>query len=492
MALRYWSPAHVRHMEYSGSNVNCFTYHYNIILGSLDMKIKRFFSFILFIILLCGLVPAASALDDPKPACTAAILVDVTNGNDKVLYEYNADETRYPASITKVMTALLTIEAVERGDLSLDQEVSGTTSINDDLSLDGSSENVLAVETMSVKNLLYCMLMASANETCNILAENVSGNIPSFVDAMNKRAEELGMTGTHFANCHGLQNEDHYTTARDIYLLLKEAMTHDLFRQIVHTAKYTVPATNKSGERTLINTDALISNLKYKGYYYENALGGKTGSTPEAGKCLASSAQKDGRTLICIVLGAEEVTQSNGSVQIQSFSESKRLFEWGFQNFSMQTLVKDGDLVQEIPVSDAKSTNYVVGKAQGDLTALLPTDYDANKLQKTITLTSSSVEAPVSAGQVLGQVSVSYDGTDYGTVSVVAADSVSRSQLLYVLHCITSFFGQLWVKLIGLVLLVAVLVLLVKRFSLGKRQNRKARSGGFSSGNHGYRGRRRK
>jgi len=453
------------------------------------MKINRFFSFVLLLAVLCSLTPAAFALDDPEPACTAAILVDVTN--DQVLYEYNADESRYPASITKVMTALLTIEAIERGDLSLDDEIAGTTAINDDLSLEGSSQNILAGEYMSVKNLLYCMLMSSANEACNILGENVSGSISAFVETMNTRAQELGMTGTHFANAHGLHNDDHYTTARDIYLLLKEAMTHDLFREIVHTATYTVPATNKSAERTLYNTDALISDYTYKGYTYDYALGGKTGSTPEAGKCLASSAEKDGRMLICVVLGAEEVTQSDGSVQIQSFSESKRLFEWGFNNFSVQSLVNDGDLLQEVPVILSNDANYVTLKAQGSITALLPNDFDSSTIEKNVTLNSEHVEAPVEENQVLGQVSVTYDGADYGSVPLVAANSVSRSQLLYILYCITEFFGQLWVKLVGFALLAAGAALLINRLFFRRRRKHKSTSRGFSSGSS-YRGGRRR
>jgi D-alanyl-D-alanine carboxypeptidase (penicillin-binding protein 5/6) len=459
-------------------------------LGSLDMKKNRFFAFALLLVLICGIFPPAAALDDPKPACTAAILVDVTN--DQVLYEYNADETRYPASITKVMTALLTIEAVERGELSLDQEVSGTTAINDDLSLDGSSQNILAGETMSVKNLLYCMLMSSANEACNILAQNVSGDISSFVDAMNARAKELGMTGTHFANAHGLHNENHYTTARDIYLLLKEAMTHDLFREIVHTAKYTVPATNLSPERTLINTDALLSEYEYKGYTYDYSLGGKTGSTPEAGKCLASSAEKDGRELICVVLGGEIVTQPNGSTLIQSFSESKRLFEWGFNNFSVQSLVADGDLLQEVPVTLSQDKNYVTAQSQGTISALLPNDFDFSKVQTTVTLNSDSVKAPIAQGQTLGQVSVSCDGKDYGTLPLVASNSVSRSTLLYILDCIHDFFNQILVKLIGLAILIVVFAVLFNIFILRKRRNRTRRAKGLSSGNRQYRGRRRR
>ena len=210
----------------------------------------RAISFFLTLSLLTGLlIPFASAIEyegveSMTVDATAALLIDLDT--DQVLYEQAADEQRYPASITKIMTALLTLEAIGRGELDLNTEITVDAAALADITEDSSTANLQAGEKITVKNLLYCLLLASANEAANVLAMAVSGDIPTFVELMNQRAQELGMAGTHFVNPHGLHNADHYSTARDIYRMSKQAMTHATFREIVSTGRYTVPATNLS------------------------------------------------------------------------------------------------------------------------------------------------------------------------------------------------------------------------------------------------------
>ena len=172
------------------------------------MKKYRFLSMFLMIALL--LPTTAMALEDPAPACTAALVVDATY--DEVLYEMNAHEKRYPASITKIMTALLTLEAVERGELNLNDMITAPPGIHNGLPADGSTQNIKSGEELSLLDLLYCALVASANESCNVLAYAVAGDTEVFIEMMNQRAAELGMTGTHFVNTHGIHDDDHYTT----------------------------------------------------------------------------------------------------------------------------------------------------------------------------------------------------------------------------------------------------------------------------------------
>ena len=205
----------------------------------------RAISFFLTLSLLTGLlIPFASAIEyegveSMTVDATAALLIDLDT--DQVLYEQAADEQRYPASITKIMTALLTLEAIGRGELDLNTEITVDAAALADITEDSSTANLQAGEKITVKNLLYCLLLASANEAANVLAMAVSGDIPTFVELMNQRAQELGMAGTHFVNPHGLHNADHYSTARDIYRMSKQAMTHATFREIVSTGRYTVP-----------------------------------------------------------------------------------------------------------------------------------------------------------------------------------------------------------------------------------------------------------
>ena len=250
------------------------------------MKIRRFLSVFLLSVLLTALflVPQAAALDSPVLDAKCALLMDETAG--RMLYGHNEKEKAYPASITKVMTALLTLEAVDRGDLSLSQPITASHLAVTSIDEDSSTAGIEAGEVLTVEQLLNCLLIVSANEAANVLAEAVSGSIADFVALMNQRAGELGCEGTHFANTNGLHDPQHYTTAWDIYLIAREAMKHDLFMTICGSKSYDVPATNMSDVRELHSTNALISNWRTLGYIYDYADGLKTGYTDEAGRCL--------------------------------------------------------------------------------------------------------------------------------------------------------------------------------------------------------------
>ena len=381
---------------------------------------------------LCMLLPLLSsharAAEDAFPAvkATAALLVDIQY--DTVLYDQNAQEKRYPASITKVMTALLVLEAISRGELEPSTVLTASQSSLEDITDDASSMNLQVGETVTVEELLYCLLVSSANDAANLLAEKVSGSIPAFVEAMNTRAQELGMTGTHFANPHGLHQDTHYTTAYDIYLMTRKAMEFPLFQKIVATSRHTVPATNLSKERTLFSTNALISSWRYNGYTYSPATGVKTGYTPEAGQCLVSSAQSGGRSLIAVVLGAE-VIYSETSEDRRQFTESSRLLRHGFNDFKAQTLIGPGALMSEVPVRLSKTVPYVVVQPNKTVEAILPSSFDPQYLKTTVNLSAESVEAPVKQGQVLGTVSVTYKDLPYGQADLVAANAVPASIL---------------------------------------------------------------
>ncbi len=445
------------------------------------MKKYRFLALLLLLALL--LPGSALALDDPGADATAALLVDADY--NVVLYEFNAHEKRYPASITKVMTALLTLEAVDRGELSLSDMITAPEGIHNGLAADGSTQNIKSGEVMSLKDLLYCVLLPSANEACNVLAYAVAGGVDEFVALMNQRAAELGMTGTHFANTHGLHDDNHYTTAWDIWLMAHEAMKNETFREIVSTKEYYVPATNISDQRHFYNTNALLTALKYSGYVYQPAIGIKTGSTGEAGLCLVSAAEQDGRTLYCVVLGAELAHQPDNSYKRMNFVESSRLLKWGFDNFSYRTILESSDPVAQIEVT-LSDTDHVLVRPEGTLSALLPNDLDLSEFTQTVTLDAESVEAPVTEGQVLGKITLSYDGEEYGTLDLVALNDVARSELLYRIDRVEKFFANPWVKVAAVALILFILVLIIACSIHRKRRRRRTRS------YVGYGGRRRR
>ena len=452
------------------------------------MKKYRFLSLLLLLpILLSSLVLPAAALEDPNLQCTHAILYDANYG--EVLYDMDATEKAYPASITKVMTALLVLEAIEAGQLSLSTPITAGDTALQGLTGNYSTANIKVGETMSVEELLYCLLLPSANEAANILAVAVDGTIEDFVSHMNRRAGELGCQGTHFTNPHGLHNDEHYSSAYDIALYMTEALKYDTFCTIIGTASHTVPATNLSAERLFYNTNALISNLYYFGYVYDKCIGGKTGSTDEAGRCLVSAAEDGDTLLIAVVLGSG-VIQVDGADKQGQFYESARLLKWGFSNFERVTITKGSEPVDKVTVTLSRQADEVNVKPQGSITRTLPKDLDLDLIETEINLFSKEVEAPVEEGQVLGTMKLSYEGEVYGTLDLVAVNSVERSELLYKKAQFIAFFQNSKVQLVlGLVFLLAVVILFNLLVLRKRRRYRAGVGGGRRRGN--YRGTRR-
>ena len=439
------------------------------------MKRKRFISLFLAIVTTCSLfISSASAMNSEiltsmDVQAKAALLVDMDT--DYVLYEKNADERAYPASITKVLTALIVLEAVDAGTLSLDQVITAGDTAWQGLDSTSSNQNIKVGEEMTVENLLYCLLVASANEAANILAATVSGSIENFVEEMNNELSRLGCTESHFTNPHGMPNVNHYTTARDLYKIAKAAMSNSTFRKIVSTTEYYIEPTNMTTTRRhFYNTNGLLSNKKYLGYYYENCIGIKTGSTDAAGYCLLSAAQKDNQTLICVMLGCENPTDADGNVQRLQFSESKRLYEWGFKNFSERTIVDTSTPIAEVPVTLSSENDYVTVKVSQSISTQLPNDVNISDFQL-VTNLPDSVEAPVESGQVLGTLTVTLDGESYGTVDLVAVSSVSRSSFLAAKQSVTVFLHSWQFMMIVTFIALAIIVLIIIRIIVIHRRN---------------------
>lgn len=461
------------------------------------MKTRRFFSVFLPVVLVMSLwtAPFASADDAEKPVlpedpdiqCKAALLVDANTG--LAVYAKNEHQELYPASLTKIMTALLTLEAIEDGKLAMGQEVTASASALEGLSADGSSANIQVGETMTVENLLYCMLVVSANEACDILAETISGSVSAFVDAMNARAAELGCKNTHFVNPNGLHDSQHYTSAWDMYLITKEAMTHPDFMRICDTATYTVPATNLSDARTLHTTNYLIGAWWSRGYLNSDAHGIKTGSTSDAGHCLVSSATRGSLSFISVVLGGDRVTLENNEIRTYSFYDTNQLFNWAFENFTYQTVMEGQKEIREVPVSLSK-IDHVLAVTAEDTEVLMPKVLKPDDLEQRVTLSEETVEAPVNAGQKLGTLELVYDGTVYAAVDLLASNGVEASKLLTFWRDVQLFFAKTSVRAVLIVLAVLIAALIVWKLLFSRRRYRYGRSVGRGRGGN-YRGRRR-
>ncbi len=457
------------------------------------MKKYRILSLLLAGLMALALTCPALALDDPEPLAKAVIIVD--GDHREVLYDFHAHERMYPASITKIMTSLVVLDAVDKGELTLDTQVTASAQAVD-LPWNSSTAGIKAGETLSVLDLLYCDLLPSGNEACNILSEAVAGTSAEFVARMNAKARELGMADTKFSNPHGLHDPEHYTSAYDIYLMAEAAMQNETFRTIVRSPSYTLPATNLQEARTIYSSNGFLTGFYAgSGYIYGKAIGIKTGYTGEAGRCLASAAVDElGRTFYCVVLGTEDAKNEDGSSHKRSFSESKRLLEWAFDNFHYVTLLDQDteNVMREVSVTLSDEADYVQALPKGEIQATVPSDFDIKQAELKVTL-PDSIEAPVTAGDKLGTITLWYNGVEYGTLDMVATDSVERSEFLYVVQQIEYYWGQWWVKALAaagaaavVTLVVFVTVVLPKR----KARRRYSRAGGGRRPSSNYRGRR--
>ena len=257
----------------------------------------------------------------PEIAEETGILMEATTG--QVLFDKEMDEIRYPASTTKIMTALLILENVK----DLSQTVTFTDVITPDLAPGNSTINAQIGEQLTVEECLYGIMLASANEVCTQMAVYVAGSVENFVSMMNKRAAELGCENTHFVNANGLPDPNHYTTAHDLARILAEAIKNEDFCKISGSASYTIPPTNMTPySRNLENSNALIKEGEY---HYEGVIAGKTGHTEAAKNTLVTAASRGGMTLVCVVL------RSDGE---NRFIDTVSLFDYGFNNFHLSPL----------------------------------------------------------------------------------------------------------------------------------------------------------
>ncbi|MBD9068654.1 MAG: D-alanyl-D-alanine carboxypeptidase, partial [Butyricicoccus sp.] len=259
------------------------------------------------------------------------------------------------------------------------------------------------------------------------------------------RAQELGCTGTHFCNPCGLHEEDHYTTAHDLYLIAKEAMKDVTFRDIVSTVQHRMAKTNLHEERIIYTTNQLIFS-SFQPWSYANCLGIKTGHTSQAGNCFVGYAEYGDAKLFSVVLGCSDSSKEYPSVAA-SFTDTKKLCQWGFENFTSKTLARQGEEVTYTKVKLSTDTNQLLLTAKADVVALLPKDLDVKELELVEDI-PEEVKAPVKAGDPIGTATYRYNGTDYGTVELVALNDISRSTVLFYADKLSTFFQSMVFKIL--------------------------------------------
>lgn len=356
---------------------------------------------------------------EPDIVSDAAIVIDAETG--QILYEKNSDVGKYPASITKVMTVLIALEH----NLNLDQVV--TMSQNAIWGIDRSSTNIgLDVgEQLTIRDLLYATMVNSANECAYALAELVGGDVENFAKMMNKKAEELGCKHTHFVTPNGLHDDDHYTTAYDMALIMRAAIHNDQFREIAGTVNYTIPPTNLTDESRPLWTGTKMINPANP-YYYEYCEGGKNGYTTDANNTLVTFARKDGLELICVVLDCDGLKYT--------FSDSKALYNYCFNNYMYFYPLSDFSFSND--ENDETDINYILDNYYNSLNhelinltvdnnycMLINKSIDTTKIEKQINLFDRASD------NILGEIEFFYNGEQLGATSITNGSHSLSSQI---------------------------------------------------------------
>ncbi len=399
----------------------------------------------------------------PDLNCKGAILVELNS--DSTVFELNADERLYPASLTKIMTCLL---ALEHGNLSDVITVDG--SLLEDMDEDASAVGLQDGEILTLEELLYCVMVPSANDASIVVADHIGGSVEKFVDMMNQKAIELGCTGTHFVNPDGLHDDDHYTTPRDMAIITKAALESETFRTICGTSVHELPETNAHSKQMLYTTNYFLSTILTPDYYWEKVSGVKTGFTTPAGRCLVSLVEEGEYRYLSVVMGCEDEYNEGGFPIYGSFIESRRLLEYGLENFTFAAVLSHLSPIAQVPVSSGAVSSVVVAPEK-DINALLPLSYDPAKIQVSYTLDEGeSLTAPLTADQIVGTATVTYEGKVVGQTGVRTIAAVERNKIM----AVPTKDDPAFLRLVPLVIIVIALILLLISW-LNRRAGRKRR-----------------
>lgn len=411
----------------------------------------------------CQATPTFAEKPVPETVADSAILIDAKTGY--VLYDKDMHKVKYPASTTKVMTALLAIENLDlTKTIVIDDETPYTK---------GARIYLIEEEQVTGEELLYAMLVESANDAAVALAKAVSGSTKSFAKLMNKRAEELGAINTNFVNPNGLEHDDHVTSAYDLAMITKEAMKHEVFRDAVATYQYDLRQTNKQEERHLYNSNRLLYDEKRTVVYegetipmkYDDAIGIKTGYTQQAGSCLIAGAERNGMELIAVIL------QSYGS---DLYLDAISLLEFGFANYKTVSVLEDGAALGTLTVKNGE-VKSIGAKSGSDVIVTLPFDGDPADVK--LEMSVDTVTAPIKKGEEIGTVAITFGDWDLGQVPLMADADVARGGLLSYIGVPDKVAKIIRNTIIGIFIgLVALLVLyiILKRRQIKRIKKRRA------------------
>lgn len=407
----------------------------------------------------------------------AAILFEANS--QTLMYAWNADEQMYPASLVKILTALI---AVEKGNLS-DAVIVSESAVSA-VPYDAVSAKLQPGEQLTLEDLLYCLLVGSANDAAVVIAEHISGSHSAFVQEMNSYAAELGCTGTNFTNAHGLHDDAQYTTARDAARILHRAIQNDIFKTVFTATKFTVSATNKSEERSL-ESGNFLRDTSSKLYYNARVIGGRTGVTEDGRRCLAAAAESNSMLLISVVMGAESVYQEDGysAVSIGGYKETSALLDAGFTGYKSAQVLYANQTLRQYTVANGEC-DVVVGP-QVSVSTVLPESVSSADLS--FRYGDAQLVAPVEIGQKVTDVEIWHGNMCVAQTELFALNSVRQavqaSEMdtekrsdqggMLALWIVLAVIGIILIAIIGLRAARSIRKLMLKRRSMQYRRSRR-------------------
>ena len=429
---------------------------------------------ITFICLCCILTFSVSAGTEPtqKPTITSSAYVLYNPKNNEVVDSINKNVKMYPASLTKMLTALVAVSLSN----DIDKETA-TVSENAVKSLYGTSSSTSGIkigEILTIRQLLYLLILPSGNDAANVLAEHFCNDNFSFAELMNDKAKEIGMNDSNFVNPHGLHNENHYSTAKDLAILADNFSNNEILANISNCGEYTLAKTNKQQERKIRTTNLL--KVENSGYYYKYAIGLKTGNTEQAGRCLAAFAQKNGVNYICVLLNCPEKWLKSGMVRSE-FLEAASIFEYAFSNYKTVQIASKGQRISEETVYETfnKKVDIVL---ENDVFATLPIgtnisnikyNYSCEKLNN-----NGLLIPPINYNDYIGKVSLVLDNKVLAECNVVANNQAKAHWWLSFWHKI-DFYVYLFIIIFLSLVLILFLLFIRAKIVIYKRKKLKAK-----------------
>jgi len=449
---------------------------------------KPFYLLLILLLLLPQLILPTSAVEDPMLINSQTALVYCLE-SDTILYEKGIDEKVFPAALVKLMTAVVAVENAEAAGLTLDSYLTATRRVYD--AATGNNISIKVGEELRLRDLLGAMILTGANDAALVISEGVGGSFEGFVEMMNQKAAEIGMTNTVYGNCTGIHHGDMVTTPRDLLTLAAYVARIPYLTELCATLRIVIPATNMSEERILGTRNYLISDRVSTEYYIPMATGMLCGSTLEAGYCAIASAQHDGLNYISVITGAgytpilkeeerTEIDEEGNEILVPAVYENRldglidagELLTWAEGNFRYMNLVDRSTPVVQVPVKLAKGVDSVTLMPESAIEMFVPRDLDRKKdLTLTWELVSEELEAPIKAGQHVGTLTVTYLGEEIGTVPLIVRNTIERDGGLAILSRFAELASTPFFLLIfGLIAFAAVFYVITTAVSRQKKR----------------------